>query len=147
MEKLIIAYSIVSGGDGSASIIYMESEELAQWDQDHMDEGWGEDCSGTFELESETKITPLFEIETKESYYLDLLTGYDQSKKEMNEFKEQFFPKGPPVFIVEPGDNSNYNVYIIVDGVKKLVKDLFSYPEKNPTLKKAKELENDLNKG
>ncbi len=55
--KLKIWYSIQNGGDGSAYPRWMESEELAEWDQANMDEGWGEPCTGYIEVQADCKIT------------------------------------------------------------------------------------------
>jgi hypothetical protein len=41
MNKKVIYYSIRNGGDGSAYPYFYESEELAEWDQEHLTEGWG----------------------------------------------------------------------------------------------------------
>ena len=64
--KLKIWYSIQNGGDGSAYPRWMESEELARWDQDNMDEGWGESCCGYIEVESDSKITVIDQLTTVE---------------------------------------------------------------------------------
>ena len=64
MDKIKLHYSIRSGGDGSAHIQFMESEELAIWDQDNMDEGWGETCNGYVELSSKSRIILLEDIMT-----------------------------------------------------------------------------------
>jgi hypothetical protein len=42
----------------------MESEELAEWDQRNMDEGWGEPCYGFIEVQSDSEITVNEEIYT-----------------------------------------------------------------------------------
>lgn len=52
-EKLTLYYSVQNGGDGSAYPQFMESLELAEWDQDHASEGWGESCTGSITLESD----------------------------------------------------------------------------------------------
>jgi hypothetical protein len=64
--KKRIYYSIQNGGDGSAYPRWMESEELAEWDQRNMDEGWGEPCYGFIEVQSDSKITVNEEITTIE---------------------------------------------------------------------------------
>lgn len=51
-----IWYSVQNGGDGSAYPELMESEELAELDQDWMDEGWGEPCVGCIVVDSESPI-------------------------------------------------------------------------------------------
>ena len=45
-------YSIRNNGDGSASVIFMESKKLAELDQAYVEEGWGEDCSSYIAIES-----------------------------------------------------------------------------------------------
>ena len=98
MNKFELHYGIINGGDGSAYPRFFESKELTTWDQDNMDEGWGEDCSGTIELESESLIICKEHIITKEEYFLDQL--YEHKEKE-KEFLEHFFPNGFPTnFIV-----------------------------------------------
>ena len=69
--KKRIYYSIQNGGDGSAYPRWMESEELARWDQDHMDEGWGESCDGYIEVQSDTEITVIDKLFTIEDMIKD----------------------------------------------------------------------------
>lgn len=64
--KLKIWYSVQNGGDGSAYPIWMESEELAEWHQRNMDEGWGEPCTGYIEVQSDSKITVCEKLTTIE---------------------------------------------------------------------------------
>ena len=49
MEKTIVWYSIQNGGDGSAYPSWFLSAEEADMNQDSMDEGWGEPCTGSVE--------------------------------------------------------------------------------------------------
>lgn len=51
-----IWYSVQNCGDGSAYPKLMESKELAELDQDTMDEGWGESCTGRIVVESDSPI-------------------------------------------------------------------------------------------
>ena len=60
----ILYYSVRSGGDGSAYPVLMESSELCEFDQAHLEEGWGEDCSGFFTIESDGPIKIKDEILT-----------------------------------------------------------------------------------
>jgi transcriptional regulator with XRE-family HTH domain len=48
-DKVEVWYSIRNGGDGSAYPIWFLTEELAEKDQEEMDEGWGEPCIGMVE--------------------------------------------------------------------------------------------------
>jgi len=64
---LTLYYSVQNGGDGSAYPAFFDSMELAELDQDTMDEGWGESCTGSIELESDSPITVTYPtIQTKE---------------------------------------------------------------------------------
>jgi len=65
MERTIW-YSVRSGGDGSAYPFFFESKELAEIDQDFLDEGWGETCTGSITLQSDSPITVVDELITKE---------------------------------------------------------------------------------
>ena len=47
-----IYYSIQNYGDGSAGPSWFDTEELAELDQELMDEGWGEPCTGWLTVES-----------------------------------------------------------------------------------------------
>ena len=126
-----IYYSIRNGGDGSASITWMESQELASWDQDHMYEGWGEDCSGSIEIEGRF----LEKVITKEAYLLDM-----DEERETSKFIEQFFPQGLPDFTVTMGRNRYYN--ILANGF--VVATRFAYPEIQCTEEGVKRIQEEL---
>ena len=81
MYTLKIFYSVRNGGDGSAHPTFMSSLALAQYDQDHMTEGWGESCTGSITLTSESPITVKDEIETPESYLITLIDDEDAAKR------------------------------------------------------------------
>lgn len=49
INKIKVYYSIRNGGDGSAYPSWFLTSEEAEFDQENMDEGWGEDCSGSVE--------------------------------------------------------------------------------------------------
>lgn len=99
-HKLTLFQSIRSGGDGSANAHLVESYELAEWDQDHQDEGWGETCIETIDLESDSPIRVVDKIETKEEYLEDMM-DYGKDKEEVDEFVAQFFPNGLPADLKE----------------------------------------------
>lgn len=106
MEKLIIYYSVSNGGDGSAYPYWMESKELAKWDQDHMSEGWGESCTGSITITGEN-ITVENEVITKEKYLFnyikdEILYGYKRDNNS-KEFFKAFF-KDIPIFKVTTSD-------------------------------------------
>lgn len=46
MKLIKLYYSPHNNGDGSVSLTWFLTEADARYDQDHLDEGWGEDCSG-----------------------------------------------------------------------------------------------------
>jgi hypothetical protein len=52
-------YSVGNGGDGSAYPQFFETEELAEWDQEFLLEGWGESCVSYFEVEHDGPIKGL----------------------------------------------------------------------------------------
>lgn len=115
-HSLTLYQSIRSGGDGSANAILMESQELCDWDQDHLDEGWGESCTNTIRLESDSPIKLLDEVVTKESYLWDMINdgeemkdtheedddGYDYNPggPDLKGFIKEFFPSGTPIVTV-----------------------------------------------
>ena len=80
---LTLYYSVQNGGDGSAYPVFFESMELAELDQDTMDEGWGESCTGSIVLESDSPITVTYPIiHTKESTIknTEVQIGYNQGE-------------------------------------------------------------------
>jgi hypothetical protein len=117
-HELTLHYSVQNGGDGSAYPQFMESEALAEFDQDHMSEGWGESCTGSITLRSDSPIEVVDEIYTA-AYFLLNLIDYD-GEDCIEEFVEEFFPNGFPEFSVisEPAaHNPKINVLkIYADG-------------------------------
>jgi len=80
MKKVIVWYSIQNGGDGSAYPAWFLTEDDAERDQEDMDEGWGESCTGsveTFEgadihkkaIENSEKLKGKHEYLKEEDYY------------------------------------------------------------------------------
>lgn len=95
----ILFYSVRNGGDGSAHPIFMESQELADFDQSHMSEGWGESCTGSITLKSDSPIICLDDdVATKESYFIENYCGEwpERDSDEKEEFISQFFTDGLP---------------------------------------------------
>jgi len=141
--KLTLYYSVEDGGDGSAYPRWFETEELAEWHQNHLDDGWGEPCTGDITVEGNNLICT--ELRSKEGYYLELLLGGyedENQSKEREEFKAEFFPDGPPEFTVKISRTNYYGVY--VEG--KLAYEQFAYPEKKANEKGAKKLQTKLDK-
>jgi len=54
--KTTIYYSVENCGDGTAYPRFFESDELADWHQEHLSEGWGESCTGSIDIESDGPI-------------------------------------------------------------------------------------------
>lgn len=51
--KKTIYYSVHDCGDGSAYPIFFEDLDCAEIDQEMMEEGWGESCTGHLEIETD----------------------------------------------------------------------------------------------
>lgn len=127
--KLIIYYNVESGGDGSVHANFFESEELAEWDDEHDIEGWAEPSVGSIIFESDSPISCTKDIITKELYLIEhYFDGYNEDNKEEKEFSNKFFPNGLPKFTVkteeveDKSDDYEYiynNVYI---GDKKITR-------------------------
>ena len=86
-------YAISNNGDGSASVHWYESEELASCVDEHQYEGWGEDCSGSIEFDSIPQPNPKFEITTAQEHLEELeeQAEYDEdAKREIPDFKKKF---------------------------------------------------------
>ena len=79
--KTNIYYSVQNGGDGSAYPRLFESAELAELDQDMMEEGWGENCSGSITIESDGPIKIIDEVTTIEDVIKDLQEDIDDDIK------------------------------------------------------------------
>lgn len=77
--KKTIWMSIQNGGDGSAYPLLVESRELAELDQSHMDEGWGEECISSITVESESPITINDYITTAQMMLDEINDDYDEN--------------------------------------------------------------------
>jgi hypothetical protein len=106
--KTKIYYSVQNCGDGSAYPTFMETEALADWDQEHQYEGWGENCSGHIEIEH---MGPIFYSQTTvQDYYLDLFDS--EETEEIEEFIDKFYNGIAPRVTVEIKDARKYNILI-----------------------------------
>jgi hypothetical protein len=132
--KLTVYYNVGNGGDGSAYPQFFESMELAEWDEEHEDEGWGEPSTGKIEFESDSPIICIHDkITTKEKYFIkEYIDSYEPDENERDEFLKKFFPGGFPkcTSTVEklkpikypPGSNKLYSYHhIFIDG-KEIIK-------------------------
>lgn len=129
--KLTVWYSIYNTGDGGAGLDFLEDRKLAEWDQEHQDEGWADDCSGSLTITGDNIAVE--DVTTKESYLFKLITdGYcDKDKKLTREFIKNFFPDGIPdleVNMLCPEGAQFYGIW--VDGTY-ICKDWASQPGPN----------------
>jgi hypothetical protein len=117
MHTLTLFYSVRNGGDGSAYPTFMSTQALADYDQDNMDEGWGESCTGSITLKSESPIIVDDDVVTPESYLIGLIDNNEDTEA----FLEQFFPQGKPQFTVttrKTGNESYMFNDVFVNGIK-----------------------------
>lgn len=137
MKEYTLFYSVGNGGDGSAYPHFMESEELCEWDQEHMDEGWGETCTGSFTLRSESDIFPVGDVQTKEVYFIDHYLRKSKSE-DAKEFCDKFFPEGLPKFTVttEKTGNPLYLYNNIFVGERLVMKKFLSIRESGEAFEK-----------
>jgi hypothetical protein len=89
-----IYYSIQNYGDGSAGPSWFDTEELAELDQELMDEGWGEPCTGWLTVESDSPINVLDEIMT-----LDKMV--EETEREIKEIEVYRKPGDEYYYMVE----------------------------------------------
>lgn len=113
-----IYYSVQNCGDGSAYPMFLSTSKLARWDQDHMDEGWGESCDGNLTILTDNDVV-VAEMLDELSYWLDRTMDEDYELWEYrDEFLSDFFPNGLPHFEVRIREGEPY-YDIYVNGVKK----------------------------
>lgn len=141
MSKLTLYYSVESGGDGSAYPKWFETEELAEYHQNHLSEGWGESCTGTIVVEGDNLQCGA--LQSKEGYYLELLLDGWENSDEVNKFKSEFFPDGLPEFTVKIINSSHYGVF----AEDRLVYEEFAYPEKKTNAEGVKRVTKQLSAG
>jgi len=111
--SLELHYSVQNGGDGSAYPHLMESAALAEFDQANMYEGWGESCTGSFVVESDSPIVIKSEVKTAASFYIGLLE--EENEEKLAEFIAEFFPEGKPTFTVKTRPFSTNDEYLYND--------------------------------
>lgn len=150
-DKLILYYSVENCGDGSAYPRWFETEKLAEWHQKHLDEGWGEPCTGSISVEGDN--LQCVKLQSKEGYYLELLLEGEEKDEELNEFKIKFFPDGLPEFTAKIIDDPHYyGVFAVTVSQhgealvrrERLVYKPFAYPEKTANAKGLKRLKREL---
>lgn len=151
--KQTFYYSVANCGDGSVSVNFFDSKELADWDEEHMAEGWGEPCVGSVSVDAENADSiKLLEVVNALSYYLNMRDEHDyvEEQEDIGAFVERFFPDGLPEFIVDIYDENYYCVTVESDPGNILFK-RFAW---NSETKKAmttergrKEYEVELNQG
>lgn len=107
-HRLELHYYIQNCGDGSASVTFCESEKLADFDQDE-ENGWGEPCTGSIKLESDSPITVNEDIMTHAKYLLELIDAENDDK--IVQFIEEFYPNGAPEWKVVINEEYTDKVY------------------------------------
>ena len=110
--KKIIYYSVQNGGDGSAYPHFVETQKLADFDQNHMSEGWGESCTGELVIKGDN-----IEIENVQSELGYLLQKWfdkynDDEEEECKEIKDEFFSKGLPKMSVTKRKDGYWNINV-----------------------------------
>jgi len=129
-ETIVIHYSVQNGGDGSAYPKFMASKKLAEWDQDHMDEGWGESCDGTLEIEvQEGGYVGSDEVVTELGYLLNHWLDDREDWELLDEFKADFFPDGVPALTVKMDHEVNDHYYFVMHGDAVVAKDFAYNPD------------------
>lgn len=103
MRELNLYGSYQNGGDGSVYMIWFESEALAEWDQRHMYEGWGESCTEHIKIEGDNYLSHNLHIITAVEYYVStVVSGYDRTVEEIADFISEFFvTSGMPKYVVK----------------------------------------------
>jgi hypothetical protein len=152
MQKLTIHYGVQNGGDGSANVNFYESGELAEWDDENQDEGYGESTTGSIEVTSDSVMSCDTNVQSAAGYlfnkYLDDYNstyGYgpksknDYAKKEFREFCAKFYPEGVPINwyareIRETGNNDYWYVDLMIGDT--LIEAKFTPKDRAPTLVK-----------
>ena len=147
-----IYYSVQNGGDGSAYPMFLTTSKLADWDQEHMDEGWGEPCTGKLSVRhggfAEDRIVCPDAMDAV-SYWLQRTEDEDYELWDLRQqFLDKFFPNGLPKFevLIRKG-STYYDIY--VDGVKKGARFGYSHETKQAEVTEAGRvaLEEQLNRG
>lgn len=96
-------YSVQNCGDGSAYPWFFTTKELAEWDQEHMDDGWGEMCVAMIEVINGTSCSDLMDAV---QYWLKCIEDEDFEPWDLRkEYLGEFFPKGLPEFEVKVVDD------------------------------------------
>lgn len=107
MKKLELCYLISNGGDGSVSIDWYESTELAEWYEEWCREQgseiymWGEPCGGTITISSESSMEANIMPTTAISLYGGMMVGYDNDPEGAAYILENFLGGEKPVFTVK----------------------------------------------
>ena len=118
-----IYYNVHNCGDGSVRVNFFDSEELADWDEEHQYEGWGESCASHIEVESKSPIV-CEDVKNKLNYLVRL---FDDESEYLDEFIQEFFKEGVPKFDVDILDENYYGIYVKGDKTELIGKN-FSYP-------------------
>jgi hypothetical protein len=89
--KKTIYYSVSNGGDGSAYPHFFEDKDCAEIHQELMEDGWGEPCTGSVEIETDVDCQiKIKDIITLDEYIKTLEEELDETsrKKRKTEITE-----------------------------------------------------------
>lgn len=131
-----VFYNVHNGGDGSVSVSFFESSELAEFDEekqmDDFDDGWAESSCGSLKFKGDN-ITPaeigVQGIITKEFYFIEYFAReWDATDEKCQKFLDKFFDGYFPkcTVDVEPVKNDDYAYYLIYLPDGKLAAKIFT---------------------
>ena len=93
--------------------MFLETKELAEWDQEQMTDAWAEDCWGELILESDSEIL-CKEAVSVDAYYVQHLYDWDEryaDEFDIGLFTEKFYPICIPEITVKKGEEK-YDFYM-----------------------------------
>lgn len=106
-----------NGGDGLAYPYFFDSEALAVWDQENMEEGWGECCSGVVTFSGHGALTvERPQVYTRYDVLGMLLFEYDgrpvqnRDLDKAKAFVRTFFAEGLPELYAVVLDAEHYGI-------------------------------------
>lgn len=117
-----IWYSVQNMGDGSAYPMFFDTEELAEWDQAHEAESWGESCVDNLTIETDGQYIGSPDVKDAVSYWLYRTGDEDFEPWDLrDEYLQAFFPDGLPTFEVWISGDTTVGEYydIFVNGELK----------------------------
>lgn len=139
MSELKIYFSIEHCGDGSAFPWFFDSMKLADWHQEHQDEEWGEECTGSITVHGDGKLA-CPNMQSTIEFYLSEILEDESERGHAQDFIDTFFDGIPPQFELRmnnraysrPSSTKGYGCYdVMYEGVN--VGEASSYPDEQPS--------------